>query len=321
MLISDIHAFLAVAKTKSFSAAAVRLRIAQSSLSARVQRLEQHLGIELFIRHGRGVSLTEAGAVLLSRAESLVREIEDIESNVKSVVSAPTGTVRIAMPPATGPVLAPRVFARCVSDFPAIKLQLRESTTDVLHRWLADGDVDLALTYAPESGPDFAVRPLLTEPLYLISPSDAKARAMLKLPELNQCAMDDLAWLPLVLPRSPHSVRIIVDRLCAGNRIQPNVLYESDSIRSTKSLVQRGYGCTIFSAGPLREDLAAGRLIATPFSSPLMSWTLALVHPRRDHLSLAVRSVKRLIIDQVAVMHQEAFWPDARLRVAETDGE
>src|SRR5690606_16207550 len=170
MLISDIHAFLAVAKTQSFSAAAIRLRIAQSSLSARVQRLEQQLGIELFIRHGRGVNLTEAGAVLLLRAESLVREIEDIEADVRSAVSAPSGTVRIAMPPATGPVLAPRVCARCVSDFPDIKLQLRESTTDVLHRWLADSEVDLALPYAPEPRPDFEVQPLLTEPLYLISP-------------------------------------------------------------------------------------------------------------------------------------------------------
>ena len=316
MLISDIHAFMAVAKTKSFSAAATRLRIAQSSLSAKVQRLEESLGTVLFIRHGRGVSLSEAGVVLMTRAERLVREIEDIEAEVRNVTSAPSGLVRIAMPPATGPVLAPRVFARCVSDFPDIKLQLRESTTDIIHRWLADGDVDLALTYAPEPGPDFDVTPVLTEPLYLISPALPKARRMLELANANHFAVDDLARLPLILPRSPHSVRVIVDRLCAGNRVHPNIIYESDSIRSTQGIVERGYGCTIFSAGPLRSEIAAGRLIATPFTTPLMSWTLALVHPRRDHLTLGVRSVKRLIVDQVTVMYEESFWPDACLRAA-----
>jgi LysR family nitrogen assimilation transcriptional regulator len=313
MQITDVQAFLAVAKTKSFSSAAMRMRIAQSSLSKRVLRLEQHLGTSLFIRHGRGVSLTEAGAVLFFRAESMVREIEDIEADVRNSVSAPMGTVRIAMPPATGPVLAPRLFARCIQSFPDIKLQLRESTTDVIHGWLSDGDVDLALTYAPESGPELEVRPLLTEPLYLFVPAQPKARAMLQLPALERCTINDLAKLPLILPRSPHSIRVMVDRLCAGNKIQPNIIYESDSVRSTKGIVELGFGCTIFSAGPLREDIAAGRLVAIPFSSPLMSWTLALVHARREHLSLAVRTVKRLIIDQVIGMHHEAFWPDARL--------
>jgi hypothetical protein len=125
---------------------------------------------------------------------------------------------------------------------------------------------------------------------------------MLQLPALERCTINDLAKLPLILPRSPHSIRVMVDRLCAGNKIQPNIIYESDSVRSTKGIVELGFGCTIFSAGPLREDIAAGRLVAIPFSSPLMSWTLALVHARREHLSLAVRTVKRLIIDQVIGM-------------------
>lgn len=315
MLISDIHAFLEVAKTKSFSAAAARLRIAQSSLSTRVQRLENHLGTSLFVRHGRGVTLTEAGSRLLSRAQSLIREIQDIEADVRSVASAPKGVVRIAMPPSTSPVLAPRVFARCVTDYPDIKPQLRESRTDGLHRWASDGDVDLALTYAPEVGPDLEATPLLTEPLYLILPGRANARAQFKTPVPERCTIDDLARLPLILPASPHSVRVIVERLCAGNRVQPNITYESDSIRSTKGIVELGLGCTIFSPGPLRADIDAGRLVAIPFSTPLMSWTLALVHSRREHLSAAVLAVKHLMIDQVIRMHDEGFWADARLRV------
>jgi len=162
MLFEDIQAFLVVARTMSFSAAALRLRIAQSSLSKRVQRLEQYFGTPLFVRHGRGVSLTAAGTVLLARAETLMQEIEDVERDVRGIITEPSGVVRIAIPPATGPALAPLVFARCVTDHPKIVPQLREGTTDLIHEWINTGEVDIALMYNPELGPDVENLPLVT---------------------------------------------------------------------------------------------------------------------------------------------------------------
>jgi LysR family nitrogen assimilation transcriptional regulator len=320
MLLEDIQAFLVVAKTRSFSAAALRLRIAQSSLSKRVQRLEQHFGTPLFTRHGRGVNLTAAGIVLLARAEVLVQEIEDVERDVRGIITEPAGLVRIAIPPATGPALAPRLIARCVTDYPKITPQLRESTADVSHEWINAGEVDIALMYNPELGPDAEVVPLVTEPLYLIAPATPRARALSRTAFPNECSIDDLARLPLILPRSPHSIRVLVDRLCAGNNVHPNILFESDSIRSTKGIVEIGIGCTIFGSSSLTAELGKGSLEAIPFKSALASWTLCLVHPRRDNLSLATRTVKRLIIDEIAGMHAAGFWQSGRLHTAGANG-
>jgi len=313
MLFEDIQAFLVVAKTKSFSAAALRLRIAQSSLSKRVQRLEEYFGTALFLRHGRGVSLTAAGTVLVARAETLVQEIEDVKRDVLGLVTEPSGLVRIAFPPATGPALAPLVFARCVTDHPKITPQLREGTTDLIHEWLNAGEVDIAVMYNPEFGPDAEIVPLVTEPLYLITPGTPKARTLSRTEFPETCSIDDLARLPLILPRSPHSIRVLIDRLCAGNNTHPNILFESDSIRSTKGIVEIGIGCTVFGRSSLGAELAKGSLQAVPFRSALVSWTLCLVHPRRDNLSLAVRTVKRIIIDQIAAMHASGFWQGSRL--------
>jgi LysR family nitrogen assimilation transcriptional regulator len=313
MLFEDIQAFLVVARTMSFSAAALRLRIAQSSLSKRVQRLEQYFGTPLFVRHGRGVSLTAAGTVLLARAEGLVQEIEDVERDVRGIITEPAGVVRIAIPPATGPALAPRVFARCVTDHPKISPQLREGTTDLIHEWINAGEVDIALMYNPELGPDVETVPLVTEPLFLIAPATPKAKALSRTQFPDECAIDDLARLPLILPRSPHSIRVLIDRLCAGNNIHPNIVYESDSIRSTRGIVEIGIGCTVFGRSSLASQIDKGTLTAIPFKSALASWTLCLVHPRRDNLSLAVRTVKRIIIDQVTAMHATGFWQGSRL--------
>lgn len=311
MVLEDLQTFIAVARTRSFSKAAQRLRIAQSSLSKRVQRLETDLGVALFLRHGRGVSLTESGTILLARAEKLVREIHDVESDVRSGTSEPVGPVRIAMPPVTAPVLAPLLFQECKAHYPRISAHLRETTSDNIHEWLLSGEIDLALLYNPEDSADFVVHPLLSEPLFLIAPAIDKASGQ-SIDYPDQYSIDDLARLPLILPRSPHSIRILVERLCAGNGIQPDVRSEIDSIRTTKGIVEIGLGCTIFSKGPLADEIAQGRLRAIPFKSPLMSWTLCLVHPRRDHLSLAVMAVRRIITQQVRLLLKRGFWPGGR---------
>lgn len=315
MLFDDVQAFIVVAKTRSFSAAAMHLRVAQSSLSKRVSRLEQHFGTPLFVRHGRGVRLTAAGTVLLAHAQTLVREVERIEADVRGIQTEPEGLVRIAMPPATGPVLAPMVLARCVADYPKIVPQLRESTTDVIHQWLNAGELDVALMYDPEPGPHIEIQPLVTEPLFLITPGTPRARALAKTDFPEACSVQDLARLPLILPRSPHSIRVLIDRLCAGNNVHPNIFFESDSIRSTKGIVERGIGCTVFSRSFLVQELEENRLAAVPFKSALASWTLCVVLPRRDNLSLAVRSVRRLMLEQALLLHRTGFWTGARFHV------
>ncbi|WP_454754458.1 LysR family transcriptional regulator [Cupriavidus necator] len=316
MLIDDLHAFVSVARTRSFSAAAMRLRVAQSSLSKRVSRLEQHFGAALFLRHGRGVSLTAAGTVLLANAEGLLREVERIEADVRGINSEPEGLVRIAMPPATGPVLAPMVLERCVVDYPKIVPQIRESTSDAIHQWLSSGEVDVAMMYNPELGPNMEVQPLVTEPLFLITPGTPRGRALTRAEFPEACAVEDLARLPLILPRSPHSIRVLVDRLCAGHNMHPNVVFESDSIRSTKGIVERGLGCTIFSRSFLTHELSTGRLAAVPFRSALAAWRLCLVMPRRDQVSMAIRAVRRVILEQATRLYQEGFWQDARFHIA-----
>ncbi len=209
MLFEDLNAFVTVAKLRSFSAAAVRLRVAQSSLSKRVQRLEHHFGLILLNRHGRGVNLTEAGATLLARAESLTNELADVERDVRGISTQPAGIIRIALPPATSPLLAPLIFEQCRLDFPLIRPQLLESTSESIPGWISAGEVDIALMYNPEYGADFEIQPMFTEPLFLIAPViDRDTGEEIVYPK--QYSISALASLPLILPRWPHSIRVLV---------------------------------------------------------------------------------------------------------------
>lgn len=311
MNFEDLNAFIVVAKFRSFSAAAVALRVAQSSLSKRVQRLEHHFGVPLLKRHARGVALTVPGTILLARAAGLVEELADVEREVRGLLNQAAGTVRVALPPATSPVLAPVLFEQCRARYPQIRLQLRESTSDMIHDWLSNDEIDLALLYNPEHGADFEIQPLIVEPLFLIAHArDPVTGVVCDYPA--DYAMRDLAHLPLILPRRPHSIRVLVERLCAAEGIHPNILWESDSIRSTKGIVEKGLGCTVFSRTWLEQDIREGRLRAIPFSSALLNWKLCIAHARRDDASLGIASVKAILQENVARLFTDDFWHDAK---------
>src|SRR5512138_3507278 len=157
----DLEAYVHVARLESFSRAATELRIAQSALSRRVDRLEFQLGTKLFARHGRGVRLTEAGTILLERAESLMRDVEAVEADVQCLAKEPTGRVRLALPPATSEILSPVLVTTCRERFPGISLQIREAVSGIIHGWLLEDEVDVGVFYSPEASAELEVVPLV----------------------------------------------------------------------------------------------------------------------------------------------------------------
>jgi LysR family nitrogen assimilation transcriptional regulator len=226
-------------------------------------------------------------------------------------MSVPTGEVRIALPPATGHVLAPLIIAQCRSNFPMIKPLIRDGTAADIHGWLSTDDVDIALMYDPECGPEFEIEPFLSEPLLLIAPaSDAvtgKAIAYQK-----SYSIKDLADLPLCMPRRPHSIRVLVERLCAKYGVKPRIEYEINGISSSKGLVEKGIGVAIFGYAGLKEEIDSGRLKAIPFSSPLMNRKLCIAYPRREDDRSAILNVKTIIEHELERLLQEGFWQGAR---------
>lgn len=309
MIFEDLSAFVAVARLRSFSKAAAELRIAQSSLSKRVQRLEHRFGVALLTRHGRGVALTQAGAILFHRAEHLIAELDAVERDVCAQMAVPTGEVRIALPPATGRFLATPIIEQCRNNFPMIRPLIREGTAADIHGWLSGDDVDIALIYNPEGGPGYEIQPFLSEPLLLIVPAGNVGRQD---PYQKSYAINDLADLPLCMPRRPHSIRVLVERLCAKHGVKPNIVYEIDGINSFKGVIEKGLGVGIFGYAGLREEIDSGKLRAIPFSSPLMNRKLCIAYPRQDDARAAILNVKTIIEQELDRLLKEGFWQGAK---------
>lgn len=310
----DLHAFVHVAREESFSKAAAKLRVAQSALSRRIGRLEHMLGTPLLMRHARGARPTEAGMVLLNRAEDLMRGLDDIERDLLSLAKEPTGLVNIALPPTAGEVIAPLIMERCRRRFPGITITLREGFSGTIHEWLVTGQVDLALLYDPEHSSELYITPILDEPLYLVVPTQSQheeelARSLAIDPATGTRYLKarNLRDLPLILPGRTHSIRLMLERYAANHSFQLRVVNEVDGTRLIRALVQADFGYTVFSYAGVYEGLLAGKLQTIPIMPP-MFWQLALAHKKIAASSVVLNAVKSVIIELIDVFVEKGFW-------------
>lgn len=324
MVFEDLRAFVTVARHGSFARAAADLCIAQSALSKRVQRLEHRMGAALLERHVRGVALTEAGHAFLARAQRVVDDVSDMERNLSTIAQTPSGQVRVALPQRTAGILGPPLIERARRELPLVDLQVLEGTPSNVHGWLIRGEADVAMSYNPDIGSSFAVRPCLVEPLMLFASAGQAAHQFQK-PVPANCSIADLGVLPLILPRKPNIVRVLVDRLCAGHGVRPNVVYEVDGTSTMRGMVERGMGVAIFGLSTTWSySVESGLLLAIPFASPLMNWKLYFVRSRRSEAAVAVHRVHDLVEQEVAALFDRGAWPNARRLVDEArepDGE
>src|SRR6267154_1681195 len=101
MDLRTLRYFVYVAEARSFSKASLQLRVAQPALSRQIRKLEDELGVELVLRTGRQLELTDAGLLLLQRAHSLMRQVAQTEDDVRAHGSRIRGTMTLGGSPAT----------------------------------------------------------------------------------------------------------------------------------------------------------------------------------------------------------------------------
>lgn len=312
MVFEDLQAFVIVARHGSFAQAAAHLCVAQSALSKRVQRLERSVGGMLFERRARGVMLTDAGHAFLARAERLVDDLADLSRDLSSLVHMPAGEVRIALPQRTAGLLAPPVIERVLRELPLVNLHVLEGTASNVHGWVMRGEADIAASYNEDVGTGFTVRPVLVEPLFLFCAQQSASRLFAG-PAPERCSIAQLAALPLVLPRRPNPVRVLVDRLTGGHGLKPRIVFETDGTSTLRGLVERGLGMSIFSMSTSWSyAVESGTLLAIPFESPLMNWKMFLVRSNRNMDAVAISRVHEIVEQEIERLLHSATWPNAR---------
>ena len=175
MDIEQARTFLSIAANGSFQAAAHQLHVTQSTVSARIQRLEADLEARLFVRNRSGATLTQAGRRFLEHAKRLVLTAEQARHDI-GLPSRYRATIRIGGRIALWEGLLPQWVGKMRRVAPDIAIRSEIGFEEDLMRHLIAGILDIGLMYTPTQSPGLVVEPLFDEKLVLVSsrPDDKK---------------------------------------------------------------------------------------------------------------------------------------------------
>lgn len=149
-----VRYFVAVAEAGNVTRAAERLHISQPSLSAAVKQLEGQLGVELVTRRGRRIEITPAGRLLARRGRHLLEAADALVTEVRAEAVTTAGRVRLGVTPTARYGLTPRLLAACATQAPATMVYTSEATTGALLDAVAEGSLDLAVTFCATRAPE-----------------------------------------------------------------------------------------------------------------------------------------------------------------------
>lgn len=207
--------FAAVARHEHVTRAARELGVPQSTLSRAMVRLELDLGVTLFARQGRTVSLTPAGHGFLASVERALGEVERSAESVRADADPQSGRVAFGFLHTLGPETVPALLRAFRADHPRIRFQLVQNYGEAMLAGLRAGELDLCLTSPVPDAPDLVVRRLDEQRLRLVVPADHRlaSRRRVRLAE----ASGEL----FVSLEAGYGLRRITDALCAEAGFTP----------------------------------------------------------------------------------------------------
>ena len=303
MDLRELRYFVYVAEVKSFSKAAVHLRVAQPALSRQVRKLEAAIGVDLFVRTGRGIHLTPSGTILHRRALTLLRQAAEILEDVRAGGEALAGTVSVGVVPAAGAMLLPSVVRVCEERHPGIRIDIVEGGSGYLHERLLNQELTLGLLHNPAPHRDLAIHPLLVDHVCLVGPGPGAG----PLPPCDPDFPRMLDTLPLILPSRPHSLRLLVENALARRGRTPIVRQQVDGLMMIKALVRAGVGYTVVTHGTVADEVEAGLLSAVPLDTEF-EWTLCMGLHRNAASAPVVGAVMDIVRSEVGRLVSEGRW-------------
>lgn len=268
--------FIAVAEELHFGRAAERLHMAQPPLSQQIRQLEEELGFQLFHRTKRSVQLTEAGQAFLKEARRVLKQLEQAVQVGQLTHRGELGQLVLGFVSSAAYNVLPTILRQFRASAPAVKLTLRELTTDQqLHR-LRAGRIDIGLLRPPVEEEGLAQLILLQEPLMVALPE------FHPLAEHAQISLKAIANEPFILfPR--HLAPGLYDQiisLCQTAHFSPNVAQEAVQMQTIVSLVAAEMGIAIVPAS--LQNLQRTGVVYRPVQEQTPKAAIALVWRHQD---------------------------------------
>lgn len=254
MELYQMKLFVDLANAGNFTKVANENYVTQAAVTLQIRKLESELGVRLFHRTTRSVTLLEAGQRLLPYARDILQKADEASLAVRDTKDEVTGLVRIASVHSVGLYEMPPYIKQFLKKYPLVSLRIDYRNSDAIYRSLHDSDIDIGIVAYPSEMPRLECIPFLSDHLVLVCREDHV------LAQKKKLHLRDLEGQPFVQFSEDTPTRRATDAIMAEHGISVNVRMECDNIEVLKQMVEIGFGIALLPNHAVTESDRLGGL-------------------------------------------------------------
>ncbi|RTY68828.1 hydrogen peroxide-inducible genes activator [Flavobacterium sp. ZB4P23] len=239
MNIQQLEYIIAVDRLKNFTKAAEYCNVTQATLSAMVKKLEQELGIVIFDRKKNPTETTEIGIETIENAKKVVLHSQLLKDNAKKSIGKIEGKIRIGIIPTIANSLLPKILKPILENFPDLKLEILEQTTNSITKQLKEGQLDMGIVATPLHDTEIEDIVLFYETLMVYGDID---------PVQNYILPDEIRNHKIWLLEEGHCLREQFIKLCSlkkKEKMVENLKLEASSFDTLLNMIDEFGGLTL----------------------------------------------------------------------------
>lgn len=266
----------ALAATKSFSKAADRCNVTQSTLSLGIKELERQMDVTLFERNRKNIIPTPAGLKALGLARIILSTSDSLGQEMARLKNPSAGPLRISVIPTIAPYFLPRALPKIEQHFPDSDVRIFEDTTETILQKVREGNTDLGILALPVATGDLQKRILFDEPFIIAA---HKSTSLADGTEIGELRDHDMLLL-----RHGHCLKDHILQACGLSSEKQNQLFEAENLSTLLAIVNQGYGITLLPEMAVKANITAPypNIVTRHFAPPAPNRQIGLVWRSSD---------------------------------------
>lgn len=286
----QLRVFSEVARQLSFAKAARALHLTPPAVTMQVRELEGHVGMPLFDRSGRSVTLTTAGEYMLVYARKMLATLKDAEDTAARLLKLEVGTLTIGMV-STAKYFLPHLLAQFRREHEGIEIRLAVGNREQLVQMLHANEVDIAIMGRPPKELATRAEPFAAHPHVFVAPVGHP------LTQAGPLTPEALRGQGFILREEGSGTRAALEKFLLQARVEPRVTMEMASNETIKQAVIAGMGLSFLSLHTLGLELDNRLIALLPIEGAPVVRAWNVVHTLAKLLSPAAEAFRYFVLE------------------------
>ncbi|RTL56899.1 MAG: LysR family transcriptional regulator [Rhodocyclaceae bacterium] len=287
----QLRVFNEVAKNLSFARAAEALHLTPPAITMQVKELEGHVGMALFERAGKKVSLTTAGEYMLVYTRKILATLKDAEDLAARLQRLETGVLTIGMV-GTAKYFVMKLVEEFLQKHKGIELRIAVGNRESLVRMLQENEVDIAIMGRPPKELNTSAEPFAAHPhVFIAAPDHPLAQG-------GRIGVEELRQYDFIVREKGSGTRVAMENFFANVRLEPRVKMQLHSNETLKQAVMAGLGLGFVSLHTIGFELEGKRIAVLEVENTPVIRAWNVVHTLSKMLSPAAEAFRYFMLEQ-----------------------